>query len=334
MGGWRVYALCVAVVALAGHPVAAGVRPEEHTVTAAGQLLIEGNDIRILGDVHGNGNVILSGTVQVSGAAEAAGQVVLLGSARAARIVGGVRHAGVSRIDFPALRGQASRILVGDHAIRGPLLLQGVTYVIGSMTVDGPVGGSGLLVAEGDITVNNGLGRNLGTGILGEVSLLAGRRVTIAAGGGTLAARLVGLQAVSITGRALRITGRIEGGDVFVRGNRITIAGPGTGVGLPPPVGQPTLRIHAPGPGELVRTGRILVVGQGPPGARIRLTLRPTEGGREHQVDTTAGADGRFSAFLDVPGGPGTYLLQAQIVGPGVVLSAPVEVLIRVQDMP
>lgn len=202
--------------------------------------------------------------------------------------------------------------------------------------IDGPVGGSGLLVAEGDIVLLNRLGRSLGAGILGEVSLLAGRRVTVSASGGTLAGRLAGLQVVSVTGNAFRIAGRIEGGDVFVRGNRITITGPGTGVGLPPPVAQPqpTLRIHAPGPGELVRTARMLVVGQGPPGARIRLTLRPTEGGREHQVDVIAGADGRFSAFLDIPGGPGTYLLRAHVVGPGVVLGAPVEVLIRVQDMP
>ena len=326
--------LLVALTVLAPGPAAAGLRPDDHAITATGQLVIEGSDIQVQGDVHGNGNVILSGTVRVLGAAEAGGQVALLGDARAARVVGGVRHTGVARIDFARWRRQATRVLTGDQRFTGPVLLQGTTYVAGSVTVDGPLGGSGVLVAEGDVVLT--AWGAAGTLPFGDVSLLAGRQLVVRSSGGVLAGRLTGQQAVSITGNGLRLSGRIEGWDVFVRGSRITIIGAGGGVGLPPVVGQRpgTLRIDAPAPGELVRTGRILVVGQAPPGARVRLLLRHTESGREQQVETTAGADGRFSAFVDVPGGPGAYVLQARLVGPGLVLSLPVEVAIRVQDMP
>lgn len=328
-------ALTIGVLAvtlvLAALPVVAGTRPDQHAIAALRDISIEGNDIRVRGDVHGNSNVSLSGNVSVDGTAEAGGRVFIAGNARALRVVNGASAVSWT-LDLGRFRQLATQVIQGDHTFRGLTVLRGTTYVTGNVIVDGVLTGVGPLVSERDMLIR---GQRQS---LNAIDLISGDRLGIQGSGlnvrGTVAAR----QWIEVSGNGISVTGTLMANEVRVRGSSIAIGGRGGIIGVinPPGVqpvgGAPT--ILQPREGTTQRGDAVTVSGTAPPGARVRITLRHVQTGQERSSDVLADGNGRFSGSVGAVAGPGDYVVIAQFVGVTGLLSQAAVVSIRLSEAP
>ncbi len=318
--------LVVAVVSGSTSSLNAGVRAEQHAITAARDILLEGSRIRVRGDLHANGNAVLVGQITVEGLVEGA-RAALSGEVRAAGVVQGAAAAAVPGMEFAALRARATRVLTGDQQFRGVAVLPGITYVAGSVTIEGVVFGAGLLVAEGEVRLANTQFVSLGT----PLGILAGQRLVIDASRLNFRGLLHSPGSVLITGREISLTGGVIGTDVQIRGADITItADPAVfSITLPPifpPFGAlspPT--IERPRNNAIISDSApvITVAGTAPPGATVRLALRNRDTGQESNAETSADAAGRFQTVMPLPAGLfGMFTLTAVAVSGGLTSAA------------
>src|SRR5436309_13287673 len=108
-------AIIVTVLLLTGlvPAVSAGTIPELHAITAGGDLILEGENIRVLGDVHANRRVILRGSVVVEGSVEGGEDVVIEGGARAGEVRRQGRRVTLPIVEVGAFRRSAALAFSG-----------------------------------------------------------------------------------------------------------------------------------------------------------------------------------------------------------------------------
>lgn len=301
---------------------------------ANGSIVIEGTGIRVRGDVHANGDVLILGNAQIEGTVSASGRVQVVPQARAARTVPGAPRVAVPAVNLATYRSQATRVINGSQRFSGATIFRGVTYATDSVVIDGLVGGDGTVVAEREI-----LYRGSQIPVAGRLDLIAGQRILVQ-GPRLDRARMFTPGTVELSGENMRLTVTAYAGQVHVRGRNIDITALGESTGgivFPQALRPAPPTIIDPPPGAFYRgAGRIMVVGQAPPGARVRLTLRHVQSWRETVVEVTASETGRYAGFLDVPlfADFGDYLVRAEVIGPGGIASEPTTVAIRIGDFP
>src|SRR5439155_4485403 len=318
--------------------VSAGTIPELHAITAGGDLILEGENIRVLGNVHANRRVILRGSVVVEGSVEAGEDVVIEGGARAGEVRQQGRRVTLPIVDFAALRRYATLVISGDTRLPSLAWVYGTIYIAGSLIANHP-SGSGALVAEGDITTVAGLGRPSGI----DVDLVSRRRISLHASRVGISG-LIGLQGVDVEGSDLIFGRPIIGGDVRIHGTDIKVLnGPPA---FPPPLPSvwPPPTIHAPMEGTTI-SGSVQVIGSAEPNVRVRIALcstGPHMMGCLAEDKITTDSSGRFSHSLTivVRRWPGTHFLiaevigSAEVIGPVARLSPVVAIPIRVSLSP
>lgn len=140
-----------------------------------GSVLVNSGPTLSVGDVHSNGTVELIGSsVTIDGDVTASGTVISSGSPT----VSGTTASGVPPMVFPEVDQEfkdrslvngtqvgnlvvnngsiVQGKIVGNLTVRGPdgCRLNGVVWVTGSVTIDGPVYGSGTLICDGKLAID------------------------------------------------------------------------------------------------------------------------------------------------------------------------------------
>lgn len=330
--------VCLVVIATAlltglNQTVFAGLLPGQHAITAGRDLLLEGENIHVVGDVHANGRVTLRGSIVIEGTVEAGKEIVIEGRVSTGQLRQRAQRTTLPIVDFVTLKRQAARILSGDTQLPSLQFIFGTTYIAGSIIMNHP-SGSGALVADGDITVRAGLGRPSSM----PVDLISHRRLSLSAGS-VSGLGLIGLQGVDVQGSDLSLRGPIIGGDVHIRGTNIKVQDGPAAFPRPFPSAFPAPRIHEPMAGTAVNGAPFQVIGSSVPNARIRISvgyLGTSGQGYASTAEIPTDPNGRFShsLMIIVRRPPGSYFVIAEVTGPEGRLSPVTAVPIRVSPTP
>jgi len=121
-----------------------------------GDLLLIGTSVNIQGEGTASGNVSTSGSPTVSGGITAGAPPMLFPEVDAAykiqSVANGVTVGNTTIDDGSTLQGK----IVGNLRVNEPdgCVLNGIVWVTGTVTIEGPVKGTGTIVCDGDISID------------------------------------------------------------------------------------------------------------------------------------------------------------------------------------